>query len=702
MSESWVNNIGVFSYAAGAVLYAIFALLLLTSWRGKRQGGLFVGVVVFSAIWCGLLAINNYGQPFSLGAIFVLEAGRYLGWQLFLVSLLSGQASLLAMREQTLPRFVLFNAVAAVLVAVLLLAGMLNNAEGQPQTVVPFTVLLIMTLAGLVLVEQIYRNTPDTQRWSIKFLCIGVGALFAYDLYQYSHGLLFRRLGLDIWNARGVVNALTIPLIAVAVARNPQWSLNIFVSRQVVFYSTTLIGAGVYLLAMALSGYYIRLYGGDWGAVAQIIFLFGAAIVLALIMFSSQAKTTLRVFLAKHFFSNKYDYRVEWLRLIDILSTPTDNMSLQQRAIKGLVRICNARGGGIWQLNDMGKYEVVSDWNMQRPHHAGVTADDPFIKFMTEKKWIVNVLEDCQEGCALPEWFEQFESAWLIVPLIHEESLFGFMVLEHAGNPRKITWEDTDLLKTVGRQVASYLAFDNAAEQLLQGKQFDAYNKLAAFVIHDIKNLVSQLSLVTQNAVQHMNNPLFVKDAMQTIDNCVNKMNDLLRQLQKNSQGLIAKETVIFDEFVEQIAAECAGRSPVPDVKLGCKSVELLAEKDRLGMMLRHLISNAQDATPPDGEIIVTTSFTQGKVSLLVKDNGCGMSEEFVQKRLFRPFDSTKENKGMGVGAFEVKEYIHSIGGAIAVNSKLGDGTEFLISLPLEQKHLLEKSTEKIEVAHVS
>ena len=177
---------------------------------------------------------------------------------------------------------------------------------------------MLLAVAGLVLVEQIYRNTPLDQRWAIKFLCIGVGGLFVYDFYLYANGLLFKQLDGAIWSARGAVFAMVVPLIAVSASRNPQWSLQVFVSRHVVFHTAALLGAGVYLLAMAAAGYYIRAYGGSWGGIAQAVFLFGAMVLLALLIQSGQLRSRVRVFLGKHFFKNRYDYREEWLRFTQI------------------------------------------------------------------------------------------------------------------------------------------------------------------------------------------------------------------------------------------------------------------------------------------------------------------------------------------------------------------------------------------------
>jgi putative PEP-CTERM system histidine kinase len=290
------------------------------------------------------------------------------------------------------------------------------------------------------------------------------------------------------------------------------------------------------------------------------------------------------------------------------------------------------------------------------------------------------------------------KGAWLVVPLINDHGVYGFIVLESGKERAKLTWEDTDFLKTAGRQVTSYLALDEAAEQLSQSRQFDAYNKLAAFVIHDINNLTSQLSLVTQNAVKHMGNPLFVQDAMQTIENSVEKMNGLLKKLRKGHAN--SERVVCLNELLKQVVAECAGRRPAVTLEMEDRGVELLLDPEQFAMAVRHLITNAQEATADDGTVRVTVAAIGGEIKLTVEDNGCGMSEEFVKKRLFRPFDSTKTNKGMGIGAFEVKEYVQSIGGGIAVDSAVNRGTTITLSLPEKLEPKAMNVMNSVEVVH--
>lgn len=684
------------------IVNALFAVLLATSWKGRYQGAFLMVAVIANALWASMLVLGALSKSFSFWVYYLLEILRFGAWLIFLLSIMGG------FRDKSLfkPRLPLANAVYLIMVmnfiacagTALAMPGKLIN---DPVNVWPLLGLLGLALSGLVLVEQIYRNTPDVKRWAIKFLCVGAGAMFAYDIYLYSNGLLFRQLNMVYWDARGFVGAIIVPLLAVSVARSPQFSAGIFISRHVVFYTTALTGVGAYLLLMAIGGYYLKAYGGTWGGLTQTVFLFGAILLLVLIMMSSQARSRLKVFLVKHFFRNKYDYRIEWLRLINTLSDSSSELSLHQRAIKCLARIVSARGGCLWLRGNSSDYELAATWNMKCALQTKESRDSEFVGFLKDKEWVVDLTEEpAPAGFSIPDWLNDLKAkgAWLVVPLINGKGVYGFVILESVKERTELTWEDTDFLKTVGRQITSYVALEQAAEQLSQARQFEAYNKLAAFVIHDINNLMSQLSLVTQNAVKHMGNPLFVQDAMQTIENSVEKMNALLRKLRKGNTN--PEEIVCLNDLLRQVVAECSGRKPALILDTENSDIKLLIDPERFSMAVRHLISNAQDATQADGTVRVSIAEEGELIKLKVEDTGCGMSDEFVKQRLFRPFDSTKTNKGMGIGAFEVKEYVQSIGGNIAVESAINHGTAITVTLPKKPETKEINVMESVEVAH--
>jgi putative PEP-CTERM system histidine kinase len=546
---------------------------------------------------------------------------------------------------------------------------------------------VVLAVSGMVLIEQFYRNTSVENRWGIKFLCLGLGAMFAFDFYLFSDALLFRRLDADIWYARGAINAIIVPLIALSAARNPQWSLDFSVSRKIAFHTTALFGTGIYMLLMATAGYYIRLYGGEWSIVLQVIFLFGAGLLLILMLFSGRLRAQVKVLLNKHFFHYQYDYREEWLRLTRMLSRQDMNVPLYERVIWGIGEIVESPGGTLWLCQKGQHCTIQARWNL--PADTGIQVSDTgeLIQYLVRTQWVINLDEyeeipELYEGLRLPTLIEGSDWAWLIVPLIHNEELLGFVTLNRPRVHQVLNWEITDLLKVAGKQAASYLAQFQAAEALAEAKQFEGFNRLSAFVVHDLKNLIAQLSLVTTNAVRHRHNPAFIDEAIRTIENSVARMNRLMAQL-RGAMSAGSTDQVDLGEVLRQVISERSAQRPIPELQAGTEVVSVNAEHDRIVSILSHVVQNAQEATVPQGEVRVQLRSDAHQAIVTVEDTGCGMDETFIRERLFKPFDSTKGLTGMGIGAYECREYVHSAGGEVRVTSAPGQGTVFYIHFPL-------------------
>jgi putative PEP-CTERM system histidine kinase len=281
----------------------------------------------------------------------------------------------------------------------------------------------------------------------------------------------------------------------------------------------------------------------------------------------------------------------------------------------------------------------------------------------------------------LPSWVKQIQKLWLIMPLKIEQRLYGFILLASPGHVERLSWEDLDLLKTVGRQVASYLSRHEAAELLAQSKQFEAYNKLTAFIMHDLKNLIAQQALVVENANKHKENPAFIEDAINTIDNSVKRMSNLLKKLQQKQPS----SSITFDikKILIEAVKKCQSKNPRPSLRLNDGSMMVTTDQDHLEMIFTHIIKNAQEATDPGGFVDVTLYEKNDNAVIEVEDNGEGMDADFIKNRLFRPFDTTKSGKGMGIGVYQTREFIRSLGGDVSVHSTPKVGTVFKITIPL-------------------
>lgn len=691
--------IGAISYMTAAGIFFALMLILLT---GKARGlprHLLVVAAAASTLWA---AGTAYQAAVDAPLIIpqALELLRDLAWLTFLLHMMTVRADGKGAMSTgfTIVRHGIY-AFTSVMMALVfyryfsgsglsLMAGFDFQLAGH----------LLLAVMGLVLLEQILRNTPPDLRRAIKYLCLGIGGMFAYDFYLYSDALLFQRIDPALWEARGFINATVVPVIGVALARNPQWSPGFLISRRVVFHTSALLGSGIYLLAMGVGGYYVRDYGGTWGTVAQTIFLFGAGLILLILLFSGPLRARLRVVINKHFFHYKYDYREEWLRFIRTLSSSEQDIPLPERAIRAIAQMIDSPGGILWMRRDNGQFAPEARWNMDLPTMVHEPADSSLVRFLEIQKWVIN-LDEYQRDPGLyrslgdlemPAWLEKTPEAWLIAPLILHESLLGFVVLARSSaQHRHFNWEDCDLLKTTGTQAASHLAQHAISQALAEARQFEAFSRLSTYIVHDLKNLISQQSLVISNAARHRNNPLFMENVISTVENSVAKMNRLLAHLHDGAKDACKQQngsarTIDLAKLLEEVVCDAQTVKPTPVFECQVRGIVVAADRDRLASVMGHVIRNAQEATPEDGRVVVRLLKVNGCAIVEVVDTGCGMDEAFIRARLFRPFQTTKGSAGMGIGTYETSEFIRALGGEIHVESRPGAGTTFRIHLPHE------------------
>lgn len=684
--------IGIIGYGINAFAFLMLFLLLLISWGGGRRGALLLISVVISLGWgvtAAATAATDWGWIST--TYQVLESLRYLAWYLFIYHLLQTdpESSLRDAFSRGWGPYLI--AVPLIVLAADLLPEHYWYTWFGDELDLRLFGHLALALIGLVLIEQLFRDTQPEQRWGIKFLCIGVGGLFAYDFFMYSDALLFRRIDEDLWAARGIVDTLAIPLIGISAGRNPNWSVQVFISQRMAVHSVSLVSAGIYLLFMSAAGYFIRAYGGSWGGAVQIAFLFGAGLVLLMLLFSGQLRAQVKVFLSKHFFTYQYDYREEWLRIVGELSTAGTGFELRQKAIRVIAEILESPGGTLWFRDPEGDdFALAAVWNAPLNDQKSLPPRSSIVRFLEHTQWVVDIKEYWEDPSAyndleLPGWIAQSQQQGYIVPLFHTGRLNGFVTLLRSKAYRPLNWEDHDLLKNAGSQVAGYLALQDITERLVEARQFEAFNRLSAYVVHDLKNIVYQLTLVSSNAKRHRHNPAFVDDALATVENATNKMKRMLQQLRKGQVAgeLTDRSRIELAPLLERVVKARAQLNPVPELIVDAPSITLRVEPDRLAAVIEHLVQNAQEATLDSGWVRLRAARNEEEAIIEIADNGHGMDAEFIRDRLFRPFDTTKGNAGMGIGVYESREFILGLGGRIDVASQPGEGTTFTLHLPL-------------------
>ncbi|MBL8379792.1 MAG: PEP-CTERM system histidine kinase PrsK [Burkholderiales bacterium] len=677
----------VWAYGVAALLYAAFAGHLAWSkrdWRAGPASAAMFAAACLTATWAGLsVAVGLAREVTLLPVAFIADALRYGAWYAFLLLLIRPVGA-----ARSPARFLAPAAGVLVVTAV----GIHGHAAlvGSPAQTESLASLnaLAMIIFGLVLLEQVFRNVEIDSRWNVKPLALGLGAAFLFDLYLFAHALLFGRLDGAIFAARGLVHACVLPILLVSTLRTKDWGAKIRLSQKAAFHSATLVVIGGYLLFMAAVGYWVRNFGGDWGSTLQVALVAGAMVGLAVLVFSGSMRAKMRVFIGKHFFSYRYDYREEWLRFTQTLSSENSAASLEQQAIRAMANLVESPGGGLWMRGDEGRsFTQTARWNVPdqtvaEPVHSSLC------RFLSESGWVINLEEFRSyprryEALELPHWLSDLPNAWLIVPLLDGNSLMGYVVLSSARTSMDVNWEVNDLLRTAGRQAASYLAQMRANNALLEARKFDAFNRMSAFVVHDLKNIVSQLALMLKNAERHRANPEFQKDMLMTVEHSVERMRQLMLQLREGATPPGTPVGVDLGTIIERIHAAKTAQGREVELFLQ-ERLMTRGHPERIERVIGHLIQNALDATEgtPARSVRVRLGRQGGQALLEVEDNGTGMSQEFVRERLFKPFQTTKD-AGMGIGAYESFQYLQELGGKISVDSRVGEGTRIGVLLPL-------------------
>lgn len=693
MMEQNLSTAPLWSYGIAAISYLAFSLHLLRWRHGNLRDPVDLTLIfatAATALWAAegfLLAL----KPLSYVAIAhnIFDSLRYGAWYGFSILLLRTATVQNGPTNPVKTKWPIFAGIGIVGTG-LAFQVMLASGSASPEAVVRGSqyVALAQTIFGLVLLEQLFRNTSADSRWNIKPLGIGLAAVFGFDLYFHSTTLLFNQVNIDTFTVRGLAYAIVLPLIILTIYRTRARKLRVSVSQTAVFQTTSLAVAGTYLLIASAAGYYVRYLGGSWGGALQVAVLFAALLMMMIFMFSGTTRARIKVLVGKHFFRYRYDYREEWLKFTRTLSSGESAQQVGQQVIRGLADMVESPAGTLWLRDAEGHhYCQTARWNLPACE-AKEGADSSLLTFLNASGWVVNLEEyrhrpGRYENLTIPDWLMDTPNAWLVVPLSLSSGVVGFVVLATSRAPLDINWEVNDLLRTAGRQAATFLAQIQATEALLDARKFEAFNKMSAFVVHDLKNIVTQLSLMVRNAERHADNPEFQRDMLETVSHSVDRMKQLMMQLREGSKPADGSSGVGVDlEIIAQrVKKSKAPQLPVVEIAIH-DDVIARGHEERIERVIGHLVQNALDATPPEGKVWINIGREGSMATVEVGDTGRGMSAEFMRERLFKPFQTTKQ-AGMGIGAYESRQYVQELGGDIRVESNENGGTRFLIKLPL-------------------
>lgn len=666
--------IAFWSHALAATMFA--TLLLWRSAAGTRQSGhrLLLAAFALTACWAWLEAIG----PGTALASFA-ETARNLVWVVLLYSLSSASEG----RQQGVR--LVYGAVSAVLgmqfVTTIILLSVPSAAIEQTANV-----LRITAAAGsLVLVHNLYGQASPSSRSNIRFAMLALALSWAYDLNLYTIAYLAPSAAGGLADWRGIAVMLTGPLFALGSRRDDDWRIKL--SRAATFQSLSLLSICAYFAVMAVLATALKGAGGAWLQSLSTALL-AVMVVAAMVLIPSQrARGWAKVKIAKHFFEHRYDYRLEWLRFTEALGDAgADAQPLGERVVKAFADILDAPGGLLLERESSGRVGTGALWNWSGPNPPA-EEPRPAEAFWASLGCNEQILEldslrsgwSRREEPGAPRWMLELPDAWVAVPLVHKGTAVGLVVLAAPEYRRALDWEDFDLLKTAGRQAASSIAEAQGQRALAEAQRFEEFNRRFAFILHDIKNLASQLSLLTRNAERHAENAEFRADMIATLKMSIGKLNDLLARLSPQASG--RGQRAQAQPLREILAVAISARRGTHEVRLLGDSGEwAVVDAPALEQAVGHLVQNAVEASPRDEPVTVRVCRSGGTVDVVIADRGSGMDSEFIRSRLFQPFTSTKA-AGFGIGAFEAKGLIEAMGGRIAVDSRPGRGTTFTIHL---------------------
>jgi putative PEP-CTERM system histidine kinase len=668
------------SHALAALMFA--ALLIWQLREGVRapvQRVLLAGLLL-TAAWGWLNAIAPQGLLAGHA-----ETARNLVW----VGLLYALA---AMRQEEGRQLrgvrLVYAAVSAILALqfILDLLPVLRSTPASGADLGQMAVVLRMTVAAgaLVLVHNLYGQAAPSSRSSIRLVMLALALTWVYDLNLYTLDYVDPGLSRYLFDARGAFVAATAALFALGMGQKDGWRFSL--SRAATFQSLSLLAICSYFVVMAVLATVLENSSWQWTRGLAVLALAAMTVAAVVLLPSPKARAWLKVKAAKHLFEHRYDYRTEWLRFAETLGRSGSDAPLAERVVKALADIVDAPAGLLLSTDESG-FAIEASWNWpdrlpplgsRREIEAlwrGLAPEGRIVEFDPVRAGIG------ERDSAVPGAMLEEERLWAGVPLIHHERAIGLVLLAAPDHRRPLDWEDFDLLRTAGRQAASSLAEAHGQQALMNAQRFEEFNRRFAFILHDIKNLVSQLSLLTRNAERHADNPEFRADMVATLKGSVGKMNELLTRLAPKGGAAGVPGSGVFSLrslLTSVVAAKKGGR----EVRLlGPTGLMVRGDAAGLEQAVSHLIQNALDASPPDQPVTVRVSASGERVAVDVIDKGCGMDAEFVRSRLFQPFASTKES-GFGIGAYEARALILAMGGELSVTSHLGAGTRFSILLP--------------------
>jgi putative PEP-CTERM system histidine kinase len=695
-------------HAAAALFCLGWAVVILVAGHGRVAAGLAAAAGA-AALWLGAVSLDP-AQPFD-GLAGAAEVLRSAAWFALLLALYRRAGG--ARVSGTVLRFALAGAllVSVALAALLpvVAGGIMLPSLGSPSLLAR----LGLAIATVLLAENLYRNADEAARWHVNLPCIAIATLSIIDVLLYADAVLGRSFSPAMLDARAVLTALAMPLFAVAAGRSRRLRRPLQLSREVAFHGATLVVAGTFLLGIGAAGEVLRQLGADWSRAVQISLAAAAVMGLAVAAASQSVRSRIRRSVIDHFFAARYDYRREWLRCVDTLSggeAGEAGAEAPLRAIRAIADPADSPAGALLLRDPLERgqgtaaapvtYRWGGSWNMREAPSLSLSPDHPLIAGLRGGAWVATLDGQAPTVAAgdmtrdmTRDVLGAFGPLWLAVPLWHHrEGLVGLVLLGPPRAPFPLDVETFDLLRTLGQEVAMFLAERRAAERLVDQRQLQDYAKRFAFVAHDVKTVSSQLSLLLANAEENIADPEFQHDMLLTVRASAERINALIARLRQPEPAAAppapgAPPAAVVDPAARLAAMAAARRHPVRlapvDSEIGGGGEIGLAAigPASFDAAVTHLLDNAIEASPAGVPVILALRRQGERIEIDIIDKGPGMTAEFVRDQLFRPL-STSKPQGSGIGVWQARDLLREAGGELTALTSPGAGTTMRLAMP--------------------
>ncbi len=558
---------------------------------------------------------------------------------------------------------------------------------------------LALSMVVLSNLESTYRHANRETRLQIKFLVLGLFGILGFQIFWLSQTLLHSAIVPHSFRAQGFIHVTGGALIIFSLVRLRLLNVDVFVSRYVVYRSLTLLLVGTYLILLGIGREAVRLLGLQLGPWASAALLVGASLPLAILLLAEGFQRRVKIFIDKHLYKHKYDYRQEWLSLTERLARAVTVHEVVPPIVEGLFETMWTRKAGILLLEgDKTRLRLAYGIGFG-PDEQVLHTDRAFLDYVSEHPEPIDVemTKSGRLGRARADLLDELRKRGVRIaaPMVARDEVLGFLVVGREPSGQAFRPDDYDLCRTVAAQAATVIMNARMAEDLAHGREIRAFAEMSSFVVHDIKNCANTLSLVASNAEAHIGDPAFQKDAVRAIRRSVEKMQELLKRLSGVRKPILRRETVDLNELVRDSVHALTGVVPGTahiETTLGLVP-PLFCDPDQLEGVIKNLTSNAIEAIDGNGKVRIETFQEGGEAVLVVSDNGCGMSAEFVRDSLFRPFRSTKG--GFGIGLYQCKQVAEAHRGRLDIQSAEGRGTTCVLRLPTDDEMELSERTER-------